>query len=129
MGVTNAAAQGRVTGGGIMSSRKKVKTKVKHEATSKSEATKSGVAAQKAETATPVVVKTQKLKVLKKDTKYRGAREAWFNRLVEYDGKTEGEFIQSTTEKPPALTKNGTPEAPSGWIRFFVRSGVLSLHN
>lgn len=73
-------------------------------------------------------VRPQKIKVLKKDTKYRGAREAWFNRLQEFDGKTEEEFLASTKEKPPALTKNGTAENPTGWVRFFVRAGVLSLH-
>lgn len=75
----------------------------------------------------PTPARPQKLKVLKKDTKYRGAREAWFARLVEFDGKTEGEFLASAKEKPPALTRNQTPEPPSGWVRFFVREGVLSL--
>lgn len=72
-------------------------------------------------------VKVAKLKVLKKDTKYRGAREAWHARLLEFDGKTEAEFIESTKEKPPALTRNGTAENPMGWVRFFVREGVLSV--
>lgn len=96
--------------------RKKVNTKVTKEAETK--------AAPKAASANPV--RPQKLKVLKKDVKFRGARDAWFARLLEFDGKTEGEYLESCKEKPPALTKNGQAENPTGWVRFFVRTGVLS---
>jgi len=71
--------------------------------------------------------KPLKIKVTKSDMTYRGARAAWYARLKEYDGKTEGEFLQSAKEKPPALTRNQTAENPTGWISFFRREGVLSL--
>lgn len=98
---------------------KKVESKTK-------EAAKPASASVQAVQAAPA--RPQKIKLLKKDTKYRGAREAWYNRLKEYDGKTEGEFIASTKENPPAHTRNGTAENPSGWVRFFIRQGVMSLH-
>lgn len=85
---------------------------------------------QKAAAPTPApAARPNVIKVLKPDATFRGstARSAWFARLKEFNGKSEGEFLESTTKNPPALTKNGTPEPPSGWVRFFVRSGVLSL--
>lgn len=112
-----AAAQGRkleVT----VKPRKKVNAKVKNEA-------KTEAAPKAASASAPA--RPEKLKVLKKDTKYRGARAEWFARLLEYDGKTQGEYIESCKEKPPAMTKNNTAENPTGWVRFFVRTGVLSV--
>lgn len=86
--------------------------------------------AQKVEAAPAAApARPSKIKVVKADTKYRGAREAWFNRLKEFDGKTEGEFLADTRERPPALTRNQTAENPTGWMRFFVRSGVATLQN
>lgn len=90
------------------------------------DATKAGTAPTEKGDATPAP-KPAKIKVLKPDTKYRGAREAWFARLKEFEGKTEGEYIQSCKDKPPALTKNQTAENPTGWVSFFRRQGVLSL--
>lgn len=115
-----------------MKPRKKVNNRVKNEMKEAPKGASAGKEevkppAVKAEAA-PTPARPQKLRVIKKDTKYRGARDAWFQRLVEFDGKTEGEFLASTKDKPPSLTRNGTPEPPSGWVRFFVREGVLSLH-
>lgn len=76
---------------------------------------------------TPPAPKPMVLKVLKKDANYRGARQAWYSRLLEFDGKTEGEYIASTKETPPALTRNGTAENPSGWVSWFKRNGIISL--
>lgn len=90
-------------------------------------AVKPGVAAQKTAAAPTPPARPSKIKILKPETKYRGAREAWFAQLKEFDGKTEGEYLQAMKDKPPALTKNGTPENPTGWVRFFVRTGVMSL--
>ncbi len=64
---------------------------------------------------------------VKPGLKLRGAREAWYARLNEFNGKTEQEFVESATKKPPALTKAGTGENPRGWLRYFQRSGVLEL--
>lgn len=65
------------------------------------------------------------IKVLKNDAKYRGAREAWYKRLKEFDGKPLEEYIKNTTDNCPQLTKNGTAENPTGWVGFFKREGVL----
>jgi hypothetical protein len=72
----------------------------------------------------PAVVKVLKVKA---GMKYRGAREAWYARLQQYEGKSEEEFIKSATTDPPSLTKKNEPEPPSGWIAFFKRTGVASL--
>lgn len=101
-----------------MKPRRKSERKVKNE--------KPATQAAPAASASPA--RPQVIKLLKKDTKYRGAREAWYNRLKEFDGKTEAEFLANTKESPPAHTRNGTAENPSGWVRFFVRQGVMSLH-
>lgn len=81
----------------------------------------------KAETPDPVPAKPMKIKVLKPDAKYRGAREAWFMRLKEFDGKTEEEYIESCKKVCPQLTRAQTAENPTGWVSFFKREGVLSL--
>lgn len=73
----------------------------------------------------PVEAKPILIKVVKRDAKYRGAREAWYTRLLEHDGKTLDEFIESCKTKCPQLTKNGTPEPPLGWVGFFKRQGVM----
>lgn len=83
-----------------------------------------------AATAAPVTPATPKpliIKVLKKDATFRGARAAWYERLKQFDGKTEGEYIASTKESPPALTRNQTAENPTGWVSWFKRHGVISL--
>lgn len=87
---------------------------------------------QAASTATPTVqARTTshpgKIKLLRTDVRYKGNREAWFNRLKEYDGKTLDEFLTSASEKPPALTRNGTPEPPMGWFSFFKREQVAAV--
>lgn len=74
-----------------------------------------------------VVAKPLVIKVLKRDAVYRGARAAWYARLLEFDGKTEGEYLASTKETPPALTRNQTAENPTGWVSWFKRQGVISL--
>lgn len=80
----------------------------------------------KAAASTPPA-RPRKIKILKPDTPYRGARAAWFGRLKEFDGKTEEEFIESAKANPPALTRAGTPENPTGWLRFFDRTHVASF--
>lgn len=104
---------------------RKVKRKVKNE--TKAEAPK-GASASKVATESTPQARPNKIRLLKKDVVYRGARHDWYERLKAHDGKTEGEFIASTMENPPAKTKNGTVENPKGWVRFFVRQGVMSLH-
>lgn len=85
-----------------------------------------------AKTSAPVVTaeapaKVVKLKVLKKDAKFRGARQAWYEVLVAHDGKPESEYVETCTKTPPSVPKSGRVEAPSGWVSFFKRTGILSL--
>lgn len=104
----------------------KTRTKAKQKVDAK---TKSEVVKQEAAAPVEPGPKPKRIKVLKKDSKFRGgsAREAWYIRLKEMEGKTEGEFLANTKENPPARTQNGTVENPSGWMRFFVRNGIVSL--
>jgi len=94
------------------------------------------VAAKKTEIVAPAAPATDlpsegTLKV-KAGVKYRGARDSYYKRLTEFDNKPLSAFLESLKTSPPALltarSKNaGQPEAPSGWIRFFVRNGVLTI--
>lgn len=53
-----------------------------------------------------------------KDGKYRGARKAWFDSVIAFNGKTVKEWEESRkAEKDP----------PRGWMRFFVQDGTVSL--
>lgn len=68
-----------------------------------------------------------KIKVKAASMPFRGARAAWYKRLLEHDGKEANAFLQSCKDKCPQLTKAGTPEDPRGWLNFFVRKGVAEL--
>jgi len=87
----------------------------------KTEATAAGAATKKE-------AKPQVLKV-KAGMKYRGAREAWYARLQEFDGKPVEAFLESAKEKPPSLTKKNEAENPTGWLRFFQRVGAAGIVN
>lgn len=67
------------------------------------------------------------LLTVKDETKFRGARQAWYTRLQEFNGKPVDDFLASCKESCPQLTKAGTAEDPRGWLRFFVRQGVATL--
>lgn len=71
--------------------------------------------------------KLAKLSIAKKDAKLRGARAKWFETLCKYDGKPAAEFLEATAKTPPSLPKSGVAEKPSGWLRYFVRSGLAQL--
>lgn len=86
--------------------------------------------------ATPVVAatpaeskpaKVRKIKLLKTDAKFKGAREAWYNELKAHDGKTVEEFEKACTTKPPSVPKSGRAEAPSGWTSYFKRTGIMQI--
>jgi hypothetical protein len=64
--------------------------------------------------------------------KYRGARAAWYERLMKYDGKPLAEFIADVTADRPSKygarsTHAGEPEPVQGWVRYFERTGVMEL--
>jgi len=71
--------------------------------------------------------KPQIIATVKANVKYRGARAAWYEVLVKHEGKPAGDFLAATTAKPPSVPKSGTPEPSSGWLRYFVRSGIATL--
>lgn len=64
---------------------------------------------------------------VKAGMKYRGAREAWYARLQEFQGKSADAFLESCEKKRPSVPKSGKAEAPAGWLRFFQRTGVAHL--
>jgi hypothetical protein len=71
--------------------------------------------------------KPQVIKVLKANVKYRGARAEWYAMLLEYNGKEAGDFLAQATKSPPSVPKSGVAEPPSGWLRYFLRSGIAEL--
>jgi len=77
------------------------------------------VATTPSKAAAPAVVK-----ILKADSKLRGAREAWFKRLCEYDGKPVADFYASAKETPPSVPKSGVAEKATGWFSWFKRNGL-----
>ncbi len=80
-----------------------------------------------ATTAQPTVKRVGTVKVLKADAKFRGAREAWYQKLKEFDGKPIADYEKACTDSPPSLPKSGKAEKPSGWIGYFTRTGILSV--
>lgn len=71
--------------------------------------------------------KIRKIKVLKQDAKFRGAREAWYAELKKFDGKPLKDYEEACAKKPPSLPKSGRAEAPSGWTSYFKRTGILEI--
>jgi hypothetical protein len=67
------------------------------------------------------------IKVVKANVKFRGARAAWYEVLLKYNGKPAGDFLAACTAKPPSLPKSGVAEPASGWLRYFTRSGIVEL--
>ena len=63
--------------------------------------------------------------------KYRGARDNWYKRLLEFNGKPLAEFIASVEADRPSVygaksTHAGQPEPVPGWVQFFRRNGVFT---
>lgn len=64
---------------------------------------------------------------VKMGVKMRGAREHWYVRLQEFNGKPAAEYLTSCKDKPPSTPKSGVPEAPQGWLSYFQRTGTVEL--
>lgn len=79
------------------------------------------------QSAAPAVAPKPQIMRVKSGVKLRGAREKWYEVLLKMDGKSVADYIAATKKDPPALTKNNTAENPTGWVRWFVRSGTLTL--
>jgi len=73
-------------------------------------------------TAQPQVIDT-----VKAGLKYRGARAAWYAVLLQHQGKPAADFLAATTAQPPSLPKSGVQEKSTGWLTYFVRTGVATL--
>jgi hypothetical protein len=58
---------------------------------------------------------------------YRGARAAWYGVLLQYNGQAANAYLAHCVAMPPSLPKSGKVENPSGWLRYFVRTGVATL--
>lgn len=82
----------------------------------------------KTKVATIVVNKTEA-----KKASFRGARAAWLAELVKYDGKPLDSFCTAVQKEPPSTPKTGKfagkCEPPMGWIRFFVRQGLIQIQD
>lgn len=69
----------------------------------------------------------QVIAAVKAGVKYRGARAAWYAVLQAHQGKPAGDFWAACVANPPSLPKSGVAEKPSGWLGYFVRTGVATL--
>jgi hypothetical protein len=69
----------------------------------------------------------QVIATVKAGIKYRGARAAWYAVLQAHQGKPAADFLAACTSKPPSVPKSGVAEKPSGWLSYFVRTGVANL--
>lgn len=87
--------------------------------------TKVQVSATTTETAKPEG-KVQVLKV-KAGMKYRGARDAWYVMLQKYDGKPANDYLEACAKSPPSVPKSGKAEKPTGWLRYFLRTGAATV--
>lgn len=59
------------------------------------------------------------------------ARDAYYKRLKQFNGKSVEAFAKSCAEQPPSTPKRGKlkgkPEPLAGWISWFVRQGYLEI--
>lgn len=69
----------------------------------------------------------QVISAVKAGVKYRGARAAWYAVLQQHQGKPAADFLAATTAQPPSVPKSGIPEKSTGWLSYFVRTGVATL--
>lgn len=89
-----------------------------------------------AEATAPEVVATSVnqpvLVIVKRELKFRGARQAWYDALCKMDGKPRGEVIAALESNRPSNYGNkskhaGTPEPVAGWVRFYERNGYIAF--
>lgn len=82
--------------------------------------------------ATPSESKPLVLVVLKKDLKFKGARQAWYDRLCKMDGKTKEEVLADLEKNRPSVYGSksrhaGKPEPVPGWVRFYERNQYIAF--
>lgn len=69
----------------------------------------------------------QVIVAVKAGVKYRGARAAWYAVLQQHVGQPAANYLAACTANPPSLPKSQVPEKASGWLGYFVRTGVATL--
>jgi len=78
----------------------------------------------------------QVIKVIKqpeKPFKAESARDAWWDRVQKFDGKSVEEFVADVTKNPPSLQPNGKfgkagkVEPPMGWVGYFTRTELVKI--
>ncbi|NGP52122.1 DUF3883 domain-containing protein [Thioalkalivibrio sp. XN8] len=74
----------------------------------------------------------QILKVRKTgDFQEGSARERWYHRLLEFDGRSKDAFVTSVEHDPPSTPETGLLEGQlepvAGWLRFFRNEGLLEF--
>lgn len=67
------------------------------------------------------------LTVTKPKATFRGARQAWFNALLAHNGKPANAYLEACATTPPSVPASGRPEAPTGWLSWFVRNGYATV--
>lgn len=73
--------------------------------------------------------------VINKDAKINfrkgSAREAYYNRLASYNGKTVEAFAKSVAKDVPSVPGRGKlkgkPEPVKGWLSWFERNGYVTF--
>ena len=64
-----------------------------------------------------------------KKAKFRGARADWLEAIQSYNGKPVAAFCEHVLANPPSTPKTGKYagqcEPPMGWVRFFIRQGLI----
>jgi len=58
---------------------------------------------------------------------FRGARAAWFAVLQAHNGQPANNYLAACAAKPPTVPASGRPEAPTGWLSWFVRHGYATV--
>lgn len=75
----------------------------------------------------------QPVLVVKGNVALRGARAAWYATLVAHNGQPVGAWLAAVQAVPPSTPQRGKLagklEPPSGWLRWFVRQGIVSYTN
>lgn len=69
----------------------------------------------------------QVIAAVKAGVKYRGARAAWYAVLQQHVGQPAASYLAACTANPPSVPKSGIVEKASGWLGYFVRTGVATL--
>lgn len=59
-----------------------------------------------------------------KEIKYRGQRAEWFEIVKAHDGKKVSEFNEAAKGR---TNGKGVVQTPSGWLRFYVIDGAVTL--